>query len=103
MRDLGLRLLLMFPASRCGEDWTVSDNEITHWDVARMGRARPTTEELEVIDVEKKSNSLNAAVQILKTDVPDTWRTSTNTQQRIAWAMKRLFVEAKREIQEGGA
>lgn len=46
----------------------------------------------------QKEEAVKAAVQILKADVPDAWRTSTNAQQRIAWAMKRLFVETRREI-----
>lgn len=43
---------------------------------------------------------LTLAVQILKTDIPASWKNSVNVQQRVAWALRRVLLEIRREISD---
>jgi hypothetical protein len=49
---------------------------------------QPTAEELRLRDIKR----------ILRDDVPDAWRTSTNAQQRVAWALKWALIESRRDF-----
>lgn len=109
---------LILERLRPGEDWgSCADSSSTYEEMKKSWRSEasscPTKAEMlaawETIQAEEKTReqavkSLRAsAVEILKNDVPDEWRTSSNPMQRVAWALKRVLVEIRQEFKEGGA
>lgn len=102
MIDLGARLIRLFPDSQPGRDWEVtSRGDFVAWDEIKMGRAIPTEAELLAVDMSQPTVEelrVRAVKQILKDDVPDAWRTSTNAQQRVAWALKWALIETRRDF-----
>jgi hypothetical protein len=102
---------------RPGEKWGVSQS--ADYDYAKFAAAWrgdsacPTREEMDaawntiqaadavLMDENAIGDSLRLeAIQILKTEVPNTWKTDPNPQRRIAWAFKRLFVDVRQELKE---
>lgn len=103
---------------RPDDDWgPCADSSSTYEELKRAWRSEasacPTKAEMlaawETIQAEAtlkdhvEKSSLARAIEILKNDVPDNWRDDANPQRRIAWATKRLFVEVRQELREGGA
>lgn len=105
--DLGARLARLRPKADFTRDIVVQDDKdgigpyIAAWD--KKFDPIPTDVEILAVDLLQPTPDevLRAdAIQILKADVPEAWKTSTNAQQRIAWAMKRLFVEVRNELRD---
>lgn len=107
-------LVLVLEKIRPNEDWgPCAQSDSSYADFAKTWRGKsscPTLEEITTawqqiksgIDADRvtRESEILSAINILKTDVPENWKTSSNAQQRIAWAYKRLFKEINRSLKE---
>lgn len=94
--DTGARLLKL--GFRTPEDFIVINDAITEW---HSKTPCPSDAEIMAVDLSQPNSQESArkrAIEILKADVPDTWKDSTNAQQRVAWAMKQLFRGMRQEL-----
>ena len=102
--NLALRILRVRPGIRTADfrfDNVNGELHLSAWD--KRFDPIPTDAELLAVDLTQPTQIESwrtRAIQILKTDVPDSWKDSTNAQQRIAWAFKRLFVEVRQELKD---